>query len=261
MAKIDVGVSVACGYPEYPEITLERLMKAGVKKTELFLNTHSEVEPKYIRSLKNILDSYGGECISLHPFTCGIDTYMLYTGYDRRVKDYVEYHKRYFEAMNILGAKYFILHGSKNAYPDEVICEGYSALNRVAKEFGVTVLQENVGRCVTGDLAQLVAMKKLMGDEVSFCLDIKQALRKEQNPFDFVRELGGSIKHIHFSDHTEDNDCLMPFAGAMDIPKFISEVKAVGFEGCMMIELYKRSYPDWDSLVKSYERLSELCGK
>ncbi len=259
MSKITAGVSVACGYPEYPELTLEKLLKAGVKKTELFLNTHSETEPEYIRSLKRIYDEYGGECVSMHPFTCGIDTYMLYTGYDRRVRDYVEYHKRYFEAMNILGAEYFILHGSKNPYPDEVICEGYMSIADEARKFGITVLQENVARCVTGDLDRLVRMKKLLGDEVSFCLDIKQAIRNDRNAFDFVRKLGSSIKHIHFSDHTEDVDCLMPFAGEMDIPGFVSELEKVSFGGCMMIELYQRSYPDLDSLVESYNRLRELC--
>lgn len=91
---ITTGISVACGYPEYPELFLEKLLKAGVKRVELFLNTHSEIQPDYIGVLKALLDDYGAECISFHPFTCGIDTYMLYTGYARRVADYLDYHKK-----------------------------------------------------------------------------------------------------------------------------------------------------------------------
>lgn len=255
---ITTGISVACGYPEYPELFLEKLLKAGVKRVELFLNTHSEIQPDYIGILKALLDDYGAECISFHPFTCGIDTYMLYTGYARRVADYLDYHKNYFEAMNTLGAKYFILHGSKNPYPDEVICEAYMALSRTAKPYGITVLQENVARCITGDVAQLSRMKNILGDEVSFCLDIKQAIRYGQNPLDFVKALGSNIKHVHFSDHNSETDCIMPFAGEMDIPEFVGELKSAGFDGCVMTELYRRGYPDVPTLVEAVGKLEKL---
>lgn len=214
-SEITAGISTSCLYPEHPEITLKNLCEMGVKRVEIFVNTHSEVEPGYISELAAILKANGSQCVSLHPFTCGIDTYMLYTGYERRIKDYLEYHKRYFEAMNTLGARYFILHGNKNDYPDEVVIEGYQRLNETAKSFGATVLQENVCRCTTGNLKQLVAMKEALGDGASFVLDTKQAVRKGQNPYDFVKALGSSIKHVHFSDHGEKGDCLLPDEGKL----------------------------------------------
>lgn len=259
--KMFAGVSVACGYPEYPEITLAKFCEMGIKKVEIFLNTHSESEPEYVRSLAAILKANGAQCVSLHPYTCTADTYMLYSGYERRTKDYIEYHKRYFEAMNILGAKYFILHGNKADHPDEVVFEGYRRLDEAAKSFGVKVLQENVCRCTTGELTQLVRMKKALGDDVGFVLDTKQAVRKNLDPYDFVSALGSSIKHVHFSDHGEKGDCLLPGQGDIDCHKFITALKGIGFKGGIMLELYRRNYGDYSELVKGLNYLQSIIDK
>lgn len=249
--KIFAGVSISCGYPEYPEVTLAKFCELGIKRVEIFLNTHSESEPEYIRSLAAILKANGTKCVSLHPYTCTADTYMLYSGYERRTKDYIEYHKRYFEAMNILGADYFILHGNKADHPDSVVIEGYRRLNEAAKSFGVRVLQENVCRCTTGELSQLISMKKALGDDVGFVLDTKQAVRKKLDPYDFISALGSSIKHVHFSDHGEKGDCLLPGQGDIGCERFITALKNIGFEGSIILELYRRNYHDYHELASA----------
>lgn len=247
--KIEVGVSVACGYPEYPEITLKRLLDLGVKHVEIFLNTHSETKPEYVRELKKMMDDYGCTCKSVHPFTAAIDTYMLYTPYERRIQDYLEYHRRYFEAMDILGAEYLILHGNQDKGPDEVVIEGYRRLNGVAKEYQKTVLQENVYRCTTGALEQLVAMKNALGDDVSFVLDTKQAIRRGYDPYDFINQLSPNIKHIHFSDHNQESTCTLPGTGDINAPRFIQALKDTGFSGSIMLELYRSSFGTFEELV------------
>lgn len=256
--KISVGVSTSCGYPEVPEKTLASLCEKGVRRLEIFVNTHSETDPGYIRELAGILRANGSECVSLHPFTCGIDTYMLYTGYERRIRDYLEYHKRYFEAMNILGAKYFILHGNKNPCPIETVVDGYARLNEVASGFGVTVLQENVCRCTTGELSELLEMKRILGDGVSFVLDTKQAIRKGLDPYDFIPALGKSIKHVHFSDHGAKGDCLLPGMGDIDTHRFVRALGSVGFSGTIMLELYRSGFNSYDDLVKSMKFIQSV---
>lgn len=245
-------------YPEYPEVALKNLCERGISRLELFLNTHSEIEPEYIRSLKDILDANGAECVSLHPFTCVADTYMLYTGYERRIKDYIDYHKRYFEAMNILGAKYFILHGCKKDFPDSVVFEGYSRLNEAARALGVEVLQENVYQCATGRLDRLVRMKKALKDEVGFVLDIKQAVLENLNPFDFVDELGSSIKHVHFSDHGKKGSCLLPGEGEFNAEQFVSRLKGVDYTGAIILEVYRKAFDGYDELIKSVDYIQRV---
>lgn len=263
-SKITAGISAACGYPETPEVFVKELCRAGVKEIELFVNCEYETRPEYVKEIKRILDGEGTKCISLHPYTCAIDTYAMFSAYDRRTEEYLDYHKRYFEAMNILGAKYFVFHGSKVNYGDEIIFGRFARLAEIAKSFGVKALQENVDRKVTGELETLKRMKAYFGEEAGFVLDTKQAVRMGWEPTDGVLTLGDSIKHVHLSDHGAKGDCLLPGAGEMDIEAFIKALDEVGFEGCLMLELYRRNYGDIADLVKALrdvERMiDEVCG-
>ena len=257
MRKITAGISTSCCYPEYTELTLKKLCERGVKHLEIFVNTHSETDAGYVKELSAILRANGSKCVSLHPFTCGIDTYMLYTGYERRINDYLDYHKRYFEAMNILGARYFVLHGNKNRCPIETVIEGYARLDEVAKGFGVKVLQENVCRCTTGELWQLKSMKNALGDQAGFVLDTKQAVRKGFDPYDFVTALGKNIKHVHFSDHGSAGDCLLPEKGELNTNKFVAALDSVGFEGAIILELYRSGFDTYDDLLKGLDYIQK----
>ena len=165
--RICAGVSAACGYPETTEVFVKELCRAGVGKIELFVNCEAETRPEYIREIKKILDGEGAKCISLHPYTCAIDTYALFSAYERRTEEYLDYHKRYFEAMNILGAEYFVFHGSKVNYGDEIVFGRFARLAEIAKSFGVKALQENVDKKVTGELETLKRMKAHFGSDAS----------------------------------------------------------------------------------------------
>lgn len=261
--KITAGVSASCGYPETPEVFVEKLCKAGVKKIELFVNCEAETRPEYVREIKKILDGEGAKCISLHPYTCAIDTYAMFSQYERRTQEYLDYHKRYFEAMNILDADYFVFHGSKVNYGDEIIFGRFARLAEIAKSFGVKALQENVDKKVTGELETLKRMKAHFGSDAGFVLDTKQAVRMGWEPIGGVLALGNSIKHVHLSDHGAKGDCLLPGVGEMDIKGFIKTLDEVGFKGCLMLELYRRNYGDTPDLVKALrdvERMiDEVC--
>lgn len=254
-SKITAGVSAACGYPEPPETFIKTICSLGVKNIELFVNCEYETSPEYIKEIKAILDGEGAKCVSMHPFTCAMDTYGLFSGYERRTQEYLDYHKRYFEAMNILGAEYFVFHGSRVNYDDELIFERFARLDNLAKGFGVKALQENVNQRVTGDLETLKRMKAHFGEDAGFVLDTKQARRMGWDPFDGVRALGNSIKHIHMSDGGAMGDCLPLGMGEMDINGFVKALSDEGFEGSILLELYRRNFDTPRDLISSLEIL------
>lgn len=256
--KITVGVSAACGYPETPEDFAKKLCRAGVKQVEIFVNCESETTPEYASELRRILDGEGGRCVSLHPYTCAMDTYAMFSAYERRTQEYIDYHKRYFEAMNILGAEYFVFHGSKVNFGDEIIFGRFARLAEVAKSFGVKALQENVDRRVTGELETLKRMRAYFGEDAGFVLDTKQAIRMGWEAIDGVKALGDSIKHVHLSDHGVKGDCLLPGVGEMDIRGFIKALSDVGFEGCLMLELYRRNYGEIPDLVRAMRDVEKM---
>ncbi len=238
-------------------------MDKGIKTTEIFVNTHSEVVPEFTDMLAGIIERNGAECTAYHPFTCPIEPMMLFSGYSRRVKDMLDYHRYYFEAMNRLGTRIFVLHGNMNAVAVEesFYFEIFSVLAEAAAEFGITVAQENVARCQSHSLDFMKHMSEQLGDTARFVLDIKQAVRSGEDPFEIVNVLGNRIVHVHMSDNTPEEDCVLPGKGKFDIYGFLKLLYSTGFDGAVMTELYRKNFSDADALAESCRYIEKIINR
>lgn len=257
---LKAGVSTASLYPMEAEKAFRMLAERGVALTEIFVNTHCELKDPYLSEFLAVRSEYGIKVGSVHPFTCGIEPMMLFTAYERRMNDMLDYYKLFFEFMNKLEADYFILHGNKpqNICKDEVYFERFERLQDTASEFGVTVVQENVVRCTSGSLEFMVKMKETLGKKAKFVLDTKQAHRSGNDPADVVKALGDSIVHMHYSDYGKKGDCLKFGDGDYDNLKLFNELKGCGYKGNAVIELYKGSYESADDLADNYRILERF---
>lgn len=257
------GLSTACMYPTEVEKAFRQLAESGARTAEIFVNSHCELSDPYLGEMLAVQKEYGVDVVSVHPYTCGIEPMMLFTAYERRVVDMLDYYKRFFEYMNLFGAKFFILHGNKNQnpFPDEKYFERFFRLQETAEQFGVRAVQENVSRCTSGSLDFLVKMKEALGDKAAFVLDTKQAHRSGTTPLDMVRALGGSIKHVHFSDFGAVGDCLKFGFGEYDNLTLFSELKRCGYEGSIIIELYLNSHDGAADLTENCRVLNDFLIK
>ncbi len=257
------GVSTACLYPTVLEKAFLVLAETGIKTTEIFVNSHCELYDPYKGDMLAIQKEYGIDVVSVHPFTCGIEPMMLFTAYERRVTDMLDYYKRFFEYMNCFGAKYFVLHGNKNENfcEDEVYFERYIKLQDTAESFGVSVVQENVSRCTGGSLDFLVKMKNTLGEKACFVLDLKQAHRADNDPAEMVKVLGKNIKHIHFSDCGKAGDCLKFGFGEYDNDAFFTALKEQGYSGSVILELYRNGFGEADELAKNCSEMQRYLNK
>ena len=257
------GVSTACLYPTEVEKAFRQLAENGAKTMEIFVNSHCELSDPYRSEMLEIQREYGIDVVSVHPVTCGIEPMMFFTKYERRVEDMLDYYKRFFEYMNLFGAEYFILHGNKpeNFCPDEVYFERFLKMQNAAKEFGVTVLQENVSRCTGKSLDFLKKMKDELGNSAAFVLDTKQAHRSGNDPIQMVKTLGSSIKHVHYSDCGKAGDCLKFGFGEYDNMGLFTELKKCGFDGSVLIELYKGGFEDVPDLMENCREMGLFLSK
>lgn len=258
--SVITGISTACMYPLLTEESLKTVCDLDVDAVEIFINSDCELKEDFLKKMKNTLDLTNTKCASVHPFTCGIEPMMLFTYYERRFYDMLEYYKKFFNAMNILGAKIFVLHGNKpqNKFDDDSYFERYEGLYDLGKTFGVTLTHENVERCTAGSLDFMVKMKKALGDKACFTLDVKQAVRKGLSPYDFVNALGNNIKHVHLSDHNEKIDCTLVGKGNLNFEKFYSSLKAVGFDGAIILELYRNGFNEPKDLGENYKFIKKI---
>ena len=254
------GVSTACLFPQHTEEAFYDLALGGIECAELFINADSDVTRPRVHTLQTLMDRFGITIPSVHPFACPIESMMLFGSYDRRADDMIAYYKRTFAVMQQLGARIFVFHGNESRFAVDtaLYCERFARLAAVGREFGITVAQENVARCQSGKLAFLTEMRRILGDDVHFVLDVKQAVRAGESPTQMLRTLGSSVVHIHISDHSEKGDCLLLGAGNFRIRSFLELLHSVSPESAVILELYRSNYRGISDLVGSYRMLSHI---
>ena len=261
MADI-VGISTACFYPLETELSLAKLCDAGVKSCEVFFNTASELEPSFIKMLYDSCRQSGMAVSSVHPYSSFAESYGLFSTYNRRFKDTLEQYKRYFPAMNKLGARVLVIHGAKPdiGISDEEFFERFGELVRAGAEQGCIVAQENVVYYKSESPEFLVRMKNALGSDFHMVLDNKQALRAGFKPSVYIDALAGSIVHVHLSDSDDLKDCIPPGEGTFDYPALFCELKRSGYTGDYTVELYSKSFKDESQIYAAREHLqSILC--
>ena len=260
-----LGISSSCYYPDPTETAFAKVCAAGVPAAEIFFNSTSELSPSFVRELRARADASGAEVVSVHPYASFAEGYWLFTSYERRFTDGLEEQKRFFEAMNLLGAKIYVLHGAKDdrnffTISDELYYDRFARLAECAKSFGVVAAQENIVYYRSQSVAFLKGMRDYVGPEFRTVLDIKQARRSGVDVYEYLRELGGSVCHLHLSDYTDEKDCVPPGEGKFDFIRLFDAMRRIGYEGDFIVELYRHSYEDEAQIVRAYEFLRSEFG-
>lgn len=256
-----IGVSSACLYPLETEESFLFLAKNGVKKTEIFFNGLSELKEGFIDELLDIKEKYGVEITAIHPYASFSEPFLIFSEYYRRYVESKEIYNNYFNIAKRLGAKYVNLHGDKinSKLSVEEYCERYLELYLLAKEKGITLNQENVANFRSRDCEFIAETSKILGDNVSYTLDIKQCIRSGVNPLDMINAMGNKINHIHISDHSYSSDCLLPLKGGFNFKGFFEMMREQNYKGDFMIEVYKDSYKNPKEILDSYNSLLKIC--
>ncbi len=256
-----IGVSSASLYPLHAEDAFRELAARGIKTAELFANSTSEAKDPVISMISDTIQENGMNITSFHPFSSPMESVFLFSTYDRRIEEMLDMYSGFFDSMNRLGAKIFVLHGailSSKCSPEHYVKQ-FRLLSEIGREHGVTVAQENVSYCLSGDLEFLKMMKRELGDHARFVLDLKQTRRSHADVFDYVRELGENIIHLHISDGDGDKDCLPVGHGGFDFRRLMREMSEIGYDGAYIVELYRENYDTFDRLRESVDRLEEIA--
>ncbi len=254
-----IGVSTACLYPMETEKALRALGESGVQNVEIFLNSWSELSPAFRDALTGIRDAYHMRVVSVHPFTSGIESYMLFSAYLRRFEDCRDIYRRYFETAAQLGAAYVVLHGDRvgNSLPAEEYCRRFLLLDEDAGRLGVRLLQENVNKYRASHPDFIRTLRRLSEDRIGFVLDVKQAVRAGHDPYTVLEAMGDCARHVHISDHDEERDCLLPGRGQFDFSGFFAALAERGAVENCMIEVYADAFSHPAELKKSADWLAQ----
>lgn len=257
-----IGMSSSCFYPEETEVSLRRIGEAGAETAEIFFNSPSELHGDLLRELCAIKAQYGMDVVSVHPFMSFAEGFWLFSEYERRFRDSLEFYPRFFEAAEALGAHLFVLHGAKHLKIEpERYAERLFLLNERAKPFGVQVAHENVVYYVGEDPAFMRQLQTQLGRDFAMVLDLKQACRAGVDPFAFIEAVGDGIVHVHISDSDADHDCLPPGKGTFLFPRLFRALEGAGYGGKYIIELYRHNFTDERDLSEAQAFLRRTLGE
>ena len=76
-----------------------------------------------------------------------------------------------------------------------------------------------------------------------------------------VRALGKNIRHIHFSDSGKAGDCLKFGFGEYDNEAFFNVLKEQGFDGNVVLELYRNGFGEVAELAENCTVLHKYLNK
>ena len=251
MGNMRCGVSTACLFPCETSQALEQILACGAPFVEIFFNSFEEMKPDYVRCLNAQVRAAGAAVTALHPCTSFAETFFFASSYPSRMREGMRLYRRWFEICAEMGIPRAVFHGERRAtpYPFEDYCRNYLQLRRMARGYGVDFCQENVVRCECGFPDAILKMRDALNDDVSFVLDVKQMRRADVKTAEMYDAMRGRIAYLHLSDWTQECDCTPPGTGYFDFDALFSGLRRVGFDGDMVVELYRSGFESEGQLV------------
>ena len=257
---MNFGISTSCFYPLETETAFRTLAELGNKTAEIFINARSEIESPVFDDLLEIKREYEINVVSVHSMASFAEGFFVFSNYERRHVEALEFSKPFFEAEAKLGAKFHVLHGAKKTtdVPKERYVRQLKELIDVGRQFGISVAQENVVHYHSETPEFLRYLADEIGDDFRMVLDVKQARRAKQDPERFVELLFPHIVHLHLSDFSPERDCTVPKGeGNFDFASLFRKMHALGYGGDAILEVYKDAYSDAAELIEGKKWLED----
>ena len=115
----------------------------------------------------------------------------------------------------------------------------------------MSLAYENVHWCYYNYIGFFTELKKRVPD-LKGTLDIKQARQSGIDYREFLNEMGSDIVTVHLSDIDNNGKMCLPGRGTFDFDQLFTLLKEVGFDGALLIEVYKNDFENIDELIQSY---------
>jgi sugar phosphate isomerase/epimerase len=161
-----------------------------------------------------------------------------------------------FETFAALGATWVNVHVSRtpSLFPRSDMLhwnrESFAELAERAAPYGLGIMVENMPDEMRVNEFQSI----LEGDErIGFHLDIGHANVGKDRLEGFLKALRKRLAHVHMSDNMRQSDDHLPLGvGAIDWPRAIHLLKAIGYDGTITLEVFS---PDYDYLLMSAQKV------
>lgn len=255
-----IGFSTANYFAELnTEESLDLYGQLGVQTCEVFLNTFSETTPEFIRKLNEVKANYDLSVNSVH-FMSAVMEPCLFDRHLRRRQDFFALFDQSLDCIKALGSDIYTFHGIPKTMVGDRFAEVVAIYDELAKRAwakGVRLAQENVAYLAAGDLSFLKELKEAMTEPLFYTLDVKQARRAKQDISQMISFMGDRLVNVHISDAKKGHLCLNPGDGDENFLVLFEKLKAVQYQGNVIIELYRENFKDDQDLLKGQNIIAD----
>ena len=260
-----IGISTASMFSRLnTEDALKFFAEKKLPVAEVFLESYCEYNKEFGALLKSVQG--GVEVHSIHALTTQFEP-QLYSLNERAKADSFKVLKGVAECGEQVGAKYYTFHGGARfkKTPFKIDYERVGKITQqiidTIKPHGISLAYENVHWGYYNYIGFFREIKARTSG-LKGTLDIKQARQSGIDAFDFIEEMAGDIATVHLSDVMADGKmCLPNGKGITDFEKLFKSLRDVGFDGSMLIEVYKSDFDEVKELFDCLDYLNELKDK
>ncbi len=258
------GVSTASLFlREMNEDALAVLDGLGVRATEIFLTTFSEYTEEFARLLLSRKGSL--RVNSVHLLNTQFEP-QLFGAHPRAKADAFRTLDGAMRSAHLFGAERYTFHGTtrlkKNSAPPDYgkLGKNFCEIAAACGAHGVRLCLENVHWALYNEPGIFRELKERC-PQLSGVLDVKQA-RLSCYPYQmYIKDMEGSISHVHLSDVDENGKICLPGRGIFDFEECLRRLKDAGFNGAALIEVYAGDYGEYRELKGACDYLDEIIYK
>lgn len=276
-------------YNEKGQEAAENIMRTGVSTASLFQRKNNEEALPFLDSLGigtaevffTSFSEYGREfgrtaakgkgkvdVHSVHVLNTQFEP-QLFSAHPRVNADAFGWLDRALAGGAELGAKYYTFHGlarikraARSGEGDDLpaLARGLARIGEFCAARGFSLCLENVEWALYNRPGVFAAMKEGCPG-LAGVLDVKQA-RISRYPYPmYLNEMAGRIAHVHVSDVDERGNICLPGRGIFDFSELLKRLADTGFDGPLLVEVYKDDYSDPRQLKEACDYLDELLYK
>lgn len=246
LATLSLGVSSGAFYPNIAtEDSPAAAAALGFTDLEIMLQTAGEYDLSFAQLVAAHAREAGVNIRSVHTLE---HYHQVLSPYERRAQEGREMMARAIVFAQAVGAEVLVWHGPKRSEVQtpagwERFIEETLEITVQCAEAGIKLAIENVGRCALGQVRDITAFAKHLGEfpeeSFGFVFDPFQAADAGANPFMMLAAMGNRVVNVHISDWLEENPAqrhLPPGDGDLPWPALTRAIAGSGFEGPLIVE-------------------------
>lgn len=256
------GISTASLFGRLKTLdALKLLNENNIDVAEVFLESFCEYNKKFGKALKKVKGNT--DIHSVHVLTTQYEP-QLFSVNEVAREDSFKFLEGAMDCAKACGAKYYTFHGTARYkitginMDFDLIGKNTQRIIDVCSKRGITLAFENVHWCYYNYIGFFNELRKRT-EGLKGTLDIKQARQSNLSVKDLIKEMNSDIVTVHLSDIDKEGKMCLPGKGVTDFKELFKMLSDVGFNGAMLLEVYKNDYKDYNELFNSLEFIKETA--